>query len=260
MTPQSEVPRSARGGSITHKEWLIAGVVGGSYLGLTLLRPWVRSAMFGYDGPVTAEVLGASPIAYFGPGLLAVLVPFCIVLAAKYGKWLPSLTETGDTDISIAGTTAVVALGSYILAVLGLWPFRWQHLQPGAVVVSCWAKREGMALAQVAWLLQVTVLAAVVEEWLFRRWIPMLLLAMRAPTPLAIVTSSALFALGHLGTVGASSFNQANILQMSWLFLGAVVLSYGTMVRGWRLSGSIAAHGTRNFTDLTLLFLAKCPT
>ena len=243
---------------LSSKEQTVALIVSSSYILLTLARPWLRSALFGYEGELTVATLDSHAVAYFGPTIVTGLIPLCLILFGVRAGWLPRLRETGTIDISHWGTVAIVLCGSYVLAGLGIWPFTWQGSDSTTPLLACWAKSGIHLLVPALWALHAVVVAPIIEEWVFRRWLPLVLAQLQAPMMVTLLVPSALFALAHLGTIALSSFTAHSVVQMGWLFLGSIVLTYGMVRWQWRLGGAMVAHGSRNAADLLFLLLARC--
>lgn len=233
---------------------LLAGAL---YVAAIFGRDWVLRA-FGIPSEVSSDYLWHSGtlhvVANFALRAPALLVIGIIWFRRPSSRLRASLSiESAQT---MAWTVAVTVAVTFLLNLFGFWPFTWRwasdqtRLYLGALVASAqW-------FALLVWVLTAVIVGPLIEELVFRFGVLQAVRDWTGSSAKAVIVSSAVFALGHLGYLPPDF---AHLVNAAWLFAASLVLGSITLrLRGW-LGVSLAAHAARNSLEVSLLFLLGNP-
>jgi membrane protease YdiL (CAAX protease family) len=143
---------------------------------------------------------------------------------------------------------------SVALNALNLWPFSWRwHEDTAATYLGAFLTVNDWLLIAI-WAALFIVVTPVVEESVFRFGILRSLLRHTRSTRAAVLGSSLLFGLAHLGYLPLPDLQHA--VNACWLFLFSLLLGWLTIQRAGNISIALIAHAARNAVELTLLLVA----
>lgn len=157
---------------------------------------------------------------------------------------------------TLGATILATVLLVWLLNALDLWPYGWRWPSSATLPFTQVLLRAGRASALALWALQVVVVTPVLEELIFRNWMPRAIALASGSEWLAISLSAACFALAHIGRQISWPLPLDYMVNMSWLFLAAILLGWIALKRRGGLAVAIAAHATKNLMELLFAMLA----
>jgi hypothetical protein len=192
----------------------------------------------------------AASLALQLPSLLLLLVASSTLIgrALRAALRIPSLRVIGLTSL----ITILISLG---LNATAAWPFTWRWKSSGAASYAYILLSSKQWLTVGLWAASGIVVTPLVEEVLIRFGLLRALLRTTRSRVISIIGSSAVFAVGHLGSpVWAPDV--AHFTNASWLFGVSLCLGYVTLRMQGNIVIPLAAHITRNALELVSLFAA----
>lgn len=229
---------------------LLAGVL---YIAGVAFRPWLLPHLFGVPAAIDARQLAENGLLDTVANTLLKLPSLVVIIAAaaRGAVLRRALTEYRGGFIAITVITTHVL--SLALNAFGLWIFTWRLPTTGGALYARALVASEQWASLVIWVLGIVVMVPLIEEVVFRYGVLRYALAVTGSRSLAVLTSSAAFALGHLILTPIRS---TDIHTAAWLFAGSLVLGSIALRAHGGLSLCLAAHSTRNATEALTLFMA----
>ncbi len=232
-------------------------VAGGLYLAAILFRDWILQAC-GVPTQVTPDYLQHFAVKHVIT-TLALRMPALAVIWLIWVRHPESRLRASlraETPRAVMWTLVLTVGLSFVLNLFGVWPFMWLWATDSTstyvgVLVS---SRQWLAIP--LWILIVVVVGPVIEELVFRFGVLQTVRDWTGSSAKAVIASSVIFALGHLGYLPA---DRAHIVNATWLFGASLALGKITLDRTGRVTLSLTAHVARNALEVSLLFLLVRP-
>lgn len=250
----TESPTRTRPVDQTPQLMLVAGAL---YLGAILFRDWILR-LFGIPSEVSPNYLR-----HFGTlhvaASLALRVPALVVIGIIWARHPNSRLRAslGMESADVLTRTVVLTVAiSFVLNLFGVWPFMWRWASDSTSAFTGVLISAGHWLALIVWVATAVVVGPVIEELIFRFGVLQSVRDWTGSAAVAVISSSVIFALGHLGYLPPDFPHAVNA---SWLFAASMVLGWITLRRAGRIRISLAAHTVRNALEVSLLFLLAHP-
>jgi membrane protease YdiL (CAAX protease family) len=232
-------------------------VAGALYLGAIVFRDWILG-VFGIPSQVSPDYLrhfgGVHVVASLALRVPAIAVIGIIWVRCPKSRFRASLKM--ESARVVTRTVVVTVALSFVLNLFGVWPFMWRWASDSTSAYVGVLVSTGQSLAILLWILTAVVVGPVLEELVFRFGVLQAVRDWTGSRAKAVIISSAIFALGHLGYLPPDFPHIANA---SWLFAASLVLGSITLGRAGRIGVSLAAHAARNALEVSLLFLLARP-
>lgn len=144
------------------------------------------------------------------------------------------------------------ALLSFILSATRAWPWVWQWPNSPAFVLARELAQGPHVVASTAFALGWGVVSPAIEETVFRGGL--LAFSSRSSRVFATSASAVFFTLAHFG--GRLPLPGVQSTHAAWLLVFSLVLSCLTFAERWGLGAAIAAHSSRNLTEIATSLIA----
>lgn len=233
---------------------LLAGAL---YVAAIFGRDWVLRA-FGIPSEVSSDYLQHSGtlhvVANFALRVPALLVIGIIWFRHPGSRLRASLSM--ESAHTVTWAVAITVAVTFMLNLFGLWPFTWRWASDPTRMYLGILVTSAQWLALLLWVLTAVFVGPLIEELVFRFGVLQAVRDWTSSGTKAVVASSAIFALGHLGYLPPDF---PHLVNASWLFAASLLLGSITLrLRGW-LGVSLAAHAARNTLEVSLVFLLGNP-
>jgi membrane protease YdiL (CAAX protease family) len=223
---------------------LLGGIL---YVTTIFLRGWIT--------PQLSELLFSGTQAESKPVLVGVLVRLPSLAAILYA-W--AQRDNADIRAALKGETlgklAAVVLGTVIVTILLnnsiLWPFSWRWPGDSSLAYMNTLIVKGNWSAIGLWLILAVGITPVLEEIVFRFGLLQLLWRASSSVVAAVVGSSLIFGILHLGYLPP---DRAHVINAFWVFVFSNLLGFVTVRKNGNIRIALVVHTTFNL--VTWLFL-----
>ena len=239
----------------------VALAAGMLYVGAIFFQEPILTHALGVPRVVSADYL-LEHSAWHASALVLVRIPSLLVLV-----WATLWLQDRDLRRSLrpvrlhwlGGVVAATVLCSALLNALDVWPFMWRWAGDTSAEYARILVGSGRWLTLGIWAALGIVVAPFVEEAVFRFGILRLILRHTHSAWLAILGSSLLFALGHLGYWPIGRSDLQHLVNSAWLFAFSLLLGWLTICGRGNIMAAVAVHSARNALELGLLLVALSP-
>ena len=227
---------------------LLAGLV---YVVVSWNAQWFFG-IFGVPFWVTGEYLatdGYKFVLAFAALTLPVLLPVGAELSRGARSQLRPIVR-GESARWLLWSALIAAITSAVLDLVGLWPWVWRWM-PSFVDFTGQLYEQGSWSTFAGLLVVFGLLIPFAEEVVFRFGLLQALRRWSGSDAVAIVGSSAVFAVVHFGP--SFRFSASGLLHAIWLFLFAFIAGMITLRRAGRIGVAVSLHAGRNLAEQIVL-------
>jgi len=245
---------AARATDQTPRLMLAAGAL---YFGAILFRDWILGVL-GIPSVASPDYVrqfaAVHVLASFALRVPALAVILFIFVRYPGSRLRASLAP--EPARVVMWTIVVTVAVTFLLNLFGVWPFMWRWASDSTSTYAGILVSSERWFAILLWMVTAVVIGPVIEELVFRFGVLQSVRDWTGSLRKAVISSSAVFALGHLGYLPPDLPHTVNA---SWLFAASLLLGWITLRRSGRLGVTLTAHATRNALEQVLLFLLARP-
>ena len=228
-----------------------------AFLLTTLFREYLLVEVFRVPPSPTGDFFLKAAPTYFEADLILKAVPVTIILCGMIDRTFRRSLIRRLECVSvgkIVKTVAVVVCVTWLLNAAGVWPFSWRSFKDSGVPIAYMSLVGGHTGALALWGITLVVITPFLEETIFRNWLLRAVASWTGSGTCAVIVTSFLFALGHLG---GGRLNHDRLVHAAWLFVASCLLASITMRRAGCYAIPLTAHATYNaLYFVTLLYAA----
>jgi membrane protease YdiL (CAAX protease family) len=242
-------------------EGSVAAATTATLIASTLFRDHLLVLWLGVPATLTTDYFARSAIDYFSANLIVRILPLLIL---GIGLLHPAVRHTVRSRLgceratTLAVGSGVTCILAFTLNYLGVWPFTWRWPSDSSRQIAAIGIENGDVWAFILWGITTIAVTPLIEETVFRNWIPRGLLRISRSRIVAIIGSSALFAVGHLGYWPLWASDRLRMINAVFLFLASCLLASTVLNRRGCYSLAVTAHVSYNaLSYLTLIWAAS---
>jgi membrane protease YdiL (CAAX protease family) len=237
--------------------WVLAA--GGVYFALVFLREPIAATLLNVSLPLT-EANASNAGRYLIADLVARAPALAIALGVVFGSKVGSLRTALRLDPAYGSwlwpAAVLTILSGLALNATGLWPYAWRWGGNSARPMARLLLESGQEFPLSLWVIATVAVIPFIEECVFRFALLRALLRTTRSTTAAIVLTSLVFAIGHLGYAPSGHLDVQHVSVAFWALVMSVVLGWITVLRSGEIRTAIVIHGVRNALEMTTLLLS----